>query len=150
MPATFVHSDGTEFIAEGLALGIPIDPRLPEDFDSTPNSTRPPSHGKWWYLPFIRTETIEAMDAFYAQRTDEHAPAAREFWREGRATWLAAWPSGTRYDVRCLDGGAWDRSTNWGSFPTLEQAVECALTQGANMNRIVCATPDPVAAGGTL
>lgn len=27
------------------------------------------------------------------------------------------------YEVRCLDGGAWDRSTNWGKFPTIEEAV---------------------------
>lgn len=31
-----------------------------------------------------------------------------------------------RYDVRCLDGGAWDRSTNRASFPNLESAVEAA------------------------
>ncbi len=30
------------------------------------------------------------------------------------------------YVVRCLDGGAWDRSTNWGKFDTLEEAVSQA------------------------
>lgn len=32
----------------------------------------------------------------------------------------------TRFDVRCLDGGAWDRSTWKGSFETLEEAVNFA------------------------
>ena len=31
-----------------------------------------------------------------------------------------------RYDVRCLDGGAWDRSTWRGKAPTVEEAVELA------------------------
>ena len=34
-------------------------------------------------------------------------------------------PDGT-YDVRCLDGGAWDRSTWYGHAKTLEEAQEIA------------------------
>jgi hypothetical protein len=33
---------------------------------------------------------------------------------------------GRGYDVRCLDGGAWDRPTCWGMFATLEEALACA------------------------
>lgn len=34
-------------------------------------------------------------------------------------------PSGTRYIVHCLDGGAWDRPTDWGSFASLNDALVC-------------------------
>lgn len=34
--------------------------------------------------------------------------------------------TGGRYSVRCLDGGAWDRSTWRGEADTLEEAVELA------------------------
>lgn len=94
---------------------IPLDPILPEDFDSTPNDERPESHREWWNRPYISTNTWDSMKGPHS--TEEH-----------RASWFAAWPSGTRFDVRCLDGGAWDRSTSWGSFATLEDAVACART----------------------
>lgn len=42
------------------------------------------------------------------------------------ASWLAAWPSGTRYDVRCLNGGAWDRSSCIGMYATLGDAIHAA------------------------
>lgn len=54
------------------------------------------------------------------------AEEVRKQWTDsGRAQWMEAWPSGIRYDVRCLDGGAWDRSTSWGMFATLEEALAC-------------------------
>jgi len=31
-----------------------------------------------------------------------------------------------RFDVFCLDGGAWERPTCWGRFRTLEEALRCA------------------------
>lgn len=34
-------------------------------------------------------------------------------------------PSGTRYIVHCLDGGACDRPTDWGSFASLNDAMVC-------------------------
>jgi hypothetical protein len=89
---------------------IPVNPRLPEGFDSTPNAERPASHDRWWGRPYIETET----GFNHASDLDRRA-------------WFAAWPSGTRYDVRCLDGGAWDRSTWQGSFTSLEEAVHCAI-----------------------
>ena len=109
--------------AEKIIDGSPIDPILPKDFDDTPNEGRPASHSEWWNIPFIRTQTLEKLDALYATDTEE----ARKLWEEGgRDGWLKAWPSGTRYETRCLDGGAWDRSTGWGMFGTLEEAVRCA------------------------
>lgn len=112
--------------AEFYAGGVPVNPVLPKMFDSTPNEARPKSHQKFWNVPFIVTDTVEELDKFYAERTDEFADKGRELWAEGRAKWLAAYPSGTRYDVRCLDGGAWDRSTWWGSFDNINDAVKMA------------------------
>lgn len=34
---------------------------------------------------------------------------------------------GVRYDVRCLDGGAWDRSTWRGTYESLDAAVDSAI-----------------------
>lgn len=115
------------FRAAKLVDGVLVDPVLPKAFDNTPNEERPASQRKWWRFPFIVTDSVSALDAFYTTRTDEYADEQRRHWQvEGRAQWMAAWPSGTRYTVRCLDGGAWDRSTNWGSFPTLEEAIVVA------------------------
>lgn len=118
--------DGYRFSAEDRSGDVLINPTLPKGFDVTANEDRPPSHQKWWYRPFIKTETVEQLDRFYAERTDEYADKAREIWKTTRVKYLAAWPSGTRYETRCLDGGAWDRSTSWGMFATLAEAVECA------------------------
>ena len=109
--------------AENVVDGVPINPKLPPDFDQTPNDDRPDAHRKFWGVPFIVTDSVDAWDAYYADRTDEWAEEGRAHWVEGRKRWMEAWPSGVRYSVRCLDGGAWDRSTAWGSFPTLEAAL---------------------------
>ena len=112
-----------------LVDGIPVNPVLPEDFCDTANEGRPESHQKWWDCPYIETSSVEEEDAFQARRTDDYAEKSREAWAtEGRESWMKAWPTGTRYIVRCLDGGAWDRPTLWGGFPTIEEAVECAKT----------------------
>lgn len=96
-----------------MATTIPLNPKLPARFDSTPNDERPASHQRWWNRPYIVTFTWEQMCGANATA-------------EQRARWFDSWPSGTRYDVRCLDGGAWDRSTWWGSFATLKAAQACA------------------------
>jgi hypothetical protein len=93
-----------------MVSGVPIDPKLPKNFDSTPNDARPASHRRWEGRPYIVTDDGANMMS---------SP-------ETRASWLKAWPSGIRYSVRCLDGGAWDRSTWWGGFATLEEAIACA------------------------
>lgn len=113
--------------AEQIVDGVPVNPKLPEAFDSTPNEDRPDSHRKFWHRPFVQSFSVEYWDAFYAERTDQWAEEGRRRWaEEGRRTWMEFWPTGTRYDVRCLDGGAWDRSTAWGAFASLEAAVACA------------------------
>lgn len=114
--------------------GVPVDPKLPANFDDTPNDERPDNHQVWWYRPFIVTDRWEPETweqyrdrlAGYGSEPD-HTP---EEWAQMQAQQAQGWhehfPSGVRYDVRCLDGGAWDRSTWWGSFGTLEEAIQCA------------------------
>ena len=97
-----------------LIDGIPINPTLSAGFDCTPNEDR--SRGElaeWWGKPFIVTYSWDDMKG---KEEDE----------ERRSQWFEHWPEGVRYDVRCLDGGAWDRSTWWGSAPNLAEAVHIA------------------------
>lgn len=113
----------------GPLPGIPVNPKLPAGFDSTPNQDRPDSHRKFYGWPYIVTETAERLESRLNDAADKYAQVRRDYWEhEGRAKWFKDWPSGTRYEVRCLDGGAWDRSTCWGSFASLEAAVECAIS----------------------
>jgi hypothetical protein len=118
--------NGKRFTAEMLINGVLINPSQPKLFDCTPNEDRPESQAKWWNLPYIVTQAVESLDAMYANRTDEYAEAGRSHWVKGRINWMEAWPGGTRYETRCLDGGAWDRSTSWGMFATIEEAISCA------------------------
>lgn len=88
---------------------IPINPCQRDDFDSTPHENRDPLELEhWWDMPYIQTCEWSDIGSSNAEHREE---------------WLKYWPSGIRYTVRCLDGGAWDRSTNRGSFASLEQAV---------------------------
>jgi hypothetical protein len=124
--------NGHAFTAADCVDGVLIDPELPEAFDETPNEDRPASQQKWWHRPFIVTDTIEQMDAFYAGRTDEYAEQGRKSWaEEHRAKWMAAWPSGARYETRCLDGGAWDRSTHWGHVPYARRSLALCENEGS-------------------
>jgi hypothetical protein len=109
-----------------IVHGIDVDPKLPRRFEDTPNDDRPASHQKWWHRPYIETYTWERMSSGApgpANVTDDERARWFAEWRE---KWFQAWPSGVRYDVRCLDGGAWDRPTCWGMFQTLDEAVACA------------------------
>lgn len=91
------------FICDQVVDGVPVNPRLPKGFSSTANERRPQSHMAWWGAPYI--EIIEDDDPKFV----EH------------------WKGTLRYDVCCLDGGAWDRPTCWGMFASLQEAVACAL-----------------------
>ena len=92
---------------------FPINPPLPDGFDVTPNDERP----EWqldhlWDRPYIQIDDYS--------NESEHDDVNKN--------WIEAWSTGKRYASRCLDGGAWDRSTNWGMFATLEEAIECCKT----------------------
>jgi hypothetical protein len=95
---TYVAPDGTTFEAADLIDGVPINPKLPADFDDTPNDARPPSHWMWWRVPYV------VFDPAGAQT-------------------VTAGASAPAIDVRCLDGGGWDRSTWLGTFASIDDAI---------------------------
>ena len=95
--------------AEDLVDGILVNPVLPESFDATDNKERPFEHAVWWGVPFVRTHRMETP--------------TQEFLRE--------FPEGTEFELRCLDGGAWDRSTWWGRFPSMTAAAAFARSKPA-------------------
>jgi hypothetical protein len=114
---------------------FPLNPILRDWFDQTPNEHRERLElAHWWDLPFIVTDTWEDCETHIRNhqarlRAERFAGALTEEQVEAeiptrKAEWFKGWPSGTRYEVRCLDGGAWDRSTHWGMVATLEEAVE--------------------------
>ena len=93
---------------------------------------------KWWNRPFIRTQKWEE-DTYedycermsYTQKDDYNGDykleTEEEFNKrivEMKKSWFENWENGVRYDVRILDGGAWDRTTNKGSYKTLEEAMQ--------------------------
>lgn len=128
--------DRLTFHAKDCVDGVLINPKLPRAFDVTPNELRPASHHKWWYRPFILTETIEEMDEWYANRTDDYAEEQRQQWQEkSRPQWLARWPGGVQYTVRSLNGGAWDRSSWLGSFDNLDEALALASLHASGSRR---------------
>lgn len=93
-----------DLIEAFLAIeGVPIDPELPKNWDNIAHESRPDCHRKIWGKPYI---VIQKRPQGFSQ-----------------SEWLGFWPLGVRYDVRCLDGGAWDRSTGCGCFSTLEESL---------------------------
>jgi len=84
----------------------------------------------WWGRAYITTEeftrdtykeylvrmknstTVETEKQFNSNRVND------------RKSWFCHWGNdGVRYNVRCLDGGAWDRSSNKGFFDNLDDAL---------------------------
>jgi hypothetical protein len=61
---------------------------------------------------------------FYAKAIAERSAAEVERW-EG-LPYIVPTPLGFR--VECLDGGAWDRPTMWGSAGTVDDAIKIAKT----------------------
>lgn len=115
--------------------GCPVNPKLPKKFGCTPNDARPASHTKYWGVPFIQVDTYEQPYKSYQDYLSQWCDlpgyshmTEQEFNDNNlqrRQAWFTAWPSGFRYGVYCLDGGAWDRPTCWGMFATIEQARDC-------------------------
>lgn len=78
--------------------GIHINPNLPEAFNNYPNEERPAQELQdWWEVPYITVHPVVIDNEL------------KIF-----------------FEVRCLDGGAWDRSTSKGDFEDLDSAIELA------------------------
>jgi len=129
-----------------LIEGVPFNPALREDFDQTPNDDREDLEIEdWWDFPFIRSYTWADMGDSYSSYlarvsdTKDYTPKSREEFdkeqKERRIKWFEAWPTGIRYDVRCLDGGAWDRSTGGVMVGSLDEAI--AIAKSGNSRKII-------------
>lgn len=125
-----------------------INPKLPEHFFDCPNDERSKSElKKFWQVPIILTEEYgdyneETWTEYQARMTDpknkytgDTEAEFNKWMQEKKDAWFMNFPTGTAYRVHCLDGGAWDRPTDWGSFGTLEEAVACAQTGPIWLNR---------------
>jgi len=119
-----------------LIKGIPINPCLRKYFDQTPNSEREDLEiDDWWNQPFIITtslsERIETYESYLSRVTSfkdmqidiESEEVFNIRMEEQKQNFLKNYPSGHCYIVRCLDGGAWDRSSWKGDFDSLEAAL---------------------------
>lgn len=115
--------------------GVPINPNLRPDFDNTENGLRDDLEvSDWWGRPYIVTESWEDNEESW----DEFVERCKQFpsmelgeqsdfeknQAERKQSWLETFPTGVRYEVRCLNGGAWDRSTLWGVVGSLDEAME--------------------------
>lgn len=120
--------------AQRLVDGIPVDPTQRRYFDNTANEERDPQEvADWWNLPYIVSRHYREPDASYSdfcERLEEYGTSTQETevdynarMERQRRSWFESWPSGVCYDVRCLDGGAWDRSTWRGTFASEAEAV---------------------------
>ena len=113
--------------------GFPVNPVQRECFDITPNEDREPLEIEhWWGKPYIVSQDYWSPDSSYSEfveRMSKYGPVTEteeEFnqrMASAKAAWVKAWPTGVRYEVRCLDGGAWDRSSSKGLFSSLEVAL---------------------------
>lgn len=112
-------------------------PILRPYFDSTPNDDRQALEIEdWWNKPYIVTrdwndmcDTWEAYQERVAGLKLSQPETKAEFIarvRKNEDQWYSAWPTGTRYNVRCLNGGAWDRSTSLAMVGTQEEAIQIA------------------------
>ena len=114
---------------------ILVNPKTPIWMDLKNIDDRSESHlKKWGNLAFIRTQGYE-IECFlkYLKRMRKYDSSFNEDEikynlerKESYLNWWKNWPLGTRFDVRCLDGGAWDRTSWKGSFDNLEDAIKCA------------------------
>jgi len=116
---------------EQVGQGYPINPVLRDNFVSTPNDHRDALElADWWGLPYIESRTWQETEsrlraghqALDPGLSEEDAEARIE---ADRTAFFAFNPEGTKFTVLCLDGGAWDRPSKWGVYPTLEDAIEC-------------------------
>jgi hypothetical protein len=107
------HGMQQSFDCDELIDGVPINPELPDDFGDTANEDRPVRHLAWWGVPFIEICTCD------------------------HPKFIEAWQGSIRFDVRCLDGGAWDRPTCLGMFGSLSEALACIKKRPPSVGKAI-------------
>ena len=141
-----ITSYGKKYYPENqknLTDGIIINPTLRPDFDCTPNEYRESEETHhWWGLAYIVTCGWEEMTESWAQysermkklenhssfetRNQEQFEVDKEKQKE---EWFKTWgDDGLRYEVRCLDGGAWDRPSEKIMTSSFNEALNMAKT----------------------
>lgn len=116
--------------------GIKINPKTPKYMNYLDIEKRTEKHlNKWWNVPYIETYTFSSeaykkhfkrltkLKSFPNEKIRDIETYEKEVF-EQHVSWLKAWKHGVRYDVRILDGGAWDRTTSKGMFDNLEDAIK--------------------------
>ena len=128
------HRPDQQHFAEGVA----IHPNLRTGFDQTPLTDRDPEEVRdWWHRPYILTTSWQEIgDRLEQEALTLKAGHLLEFTSRkneiqqqqlnAKAEWFHLYPSGIRYEVRCLDGKSSDQSTSWGMESTLEAAIRRA------------------------
>jgi hypothetical protein len=116
--------------------GIYINPQLPEDFDITPHDERDEDMNWWWDKPYILVNELEQEsweEHYYRLKacdwSDELIGTKKDwlkYLKEQKENWYKNFPLGFRYEVRVLDGGAWDRSSWKGTFNNFDEALAIA------------------------
>lgn len=116
---------------------IMINPKLRINFDSTSNEKRNDKEvEKFWGKPYILVEELELEsweEHYYRLKNlgwNDEKIGNKEEWnkylKESKDLWNSEFVSGFRYTVRCLDGGAWDRSSWKGTFSDFDEALNFA------------------------
>ena len=123
---------------KNIVDGIAVNPKLPKNFDDTPNEERCGDEVyEWWDRAFIITQEFDkdnykdyckrmkwsVENSDYVLDTKEEFKTRR---KQDKANWFGWWKDGIRFDVRILDGGAWDRSSAVNHFDNLDDAVDLA------------------------
>lgn len=113
--------------------GYFISPKLRDDFDSTPNEKRHSLELEHWFgRPYIDIEEfafetyqdhVTRMGRFGIELDIESETEFYESQQQSKESWFKAWPTGKRFESRCLTGGAWDRASTLGMFATLDEAI---------------------------
>lgn len=118
--------------------GIMINPQLRKNFDCTTNQKRSSKEVQFfWNNPYILVQELELesyeehFDRLFNDKNfrNESIESKKEFLKrneESIRNWFLVYPLGFRYTVRCLEGGAWDRSSWKGDFSDFTEALEFA------------------------
>ncbi len=117
-----------------MPITIQIDPDLPEGFHETANEDRTDDHDCWWFVPYIETYSPEREPyTEYVDRLKEwegiEIETEAEYQKQEdqkQNDFIREFPEGIRYQVLCLDGGAWDRPTCKGTFSNQATALKFA------------------------
>lgn len=121
---------------EWVTEQIPLNPKLRDDFDETPNESRDDLEIEhWWNKPYIVAQFVTLTDRNYSafvkrleSYSSENTVSESEWNNKHSGLKMDDKYStyGVSFIVRCLDGGAWDRSTWKGQFNNLVDAILCA------------------------